>query len=860
MPLTTLNKFFLVPHPITRRLRGEWLLTLVLTFLAALALNGSGWVQHLDGWLYDNLSALNSKSTHPEIVVIAIDEPSLRELGKWPWQPSLYTQLLKVLAQAHPKAVGLDVPIVETTDQVSEVEALASAIKEPALGGVVLPVAFTDISTSNLPSRPVRPLATAEQAARGLGHTRVAIDADGVARGIHWFEGPTGQASWPSMALQMAKIGNPKLEVPVPTVDRWPSLQPSNRQTSPKVLFPFREAADIYPTVSYRQVLSGNVPPEVFKDKYVLIGVTATGLGLHWVTSTLVNGTNVPTPEVYLLASGLDGLLSHTMIDLIQPPWVLMLTLSTLGIWLVSLRYQCPKSNALSLVLIMTGVPLLSALLLWWAHFWLPHGNLITCAAFAYVIWTWRLQRVQVSELQSQLTQLATNVTPPLLPITEATPRRGINSSIPEPSVALFGERSGYPPVLLNKKKGPENIEEVLKCLDSGIATTTLSHALLAETLHALPEAVLLTDQMGMILMVNTRAQQLLGHELVNGLYMTSLLLLGEPASTQYGTSASFAPASNWFDLMSQAQGQAGVEIGLKRKDHEQEAVVLVRATAMSTLGYLQALDSSDRLKPKVTDDQEGWLLVLSDITPQLNLQLQRDHALQLLSHDIRAPQSALLILIHKLESTGTLTAGQIEALERMRLQIDATFHLADDFVWLLRSQTTSYVFDEIDLISLLQQVFDRAWPLAEAKAIRLRLSLGAFEGKNLWIQAEPRLLERAVFNLVENAIKYSDPQTETEISLVWQDLEPTESKGAPKRIRVVIRDQGRGISPPELKHLFVRYRRLGSNTSQPSAPPGHGLGLALVQRVVSQHGGRLEVTSKLGIGSRFVVILPVVD
>jgi CHASE2 domain-containing sensor protein/signal transduction histidine kinase len=844
----------------TGRLRWEWLLTLLLTLFAAAALHSTSWVQQVNGWLYDKLLSMHAKPTNPAIVIIAIDDSSVRDLGHWPWPRSVHAQLLQVLAQARPKTVGLELLLSEPSVQPQDDRELAQAMRNPALGGVVLPVALEGPFTPGHAPRLNRPTPLLEQAAKGLGHTHVELDTDGMARGLHLFEGQRAQPPWPSLAWQMATNGTPGIQPPYPSGKLRPYSQIPLWQASPKVLLPYGGPPGHYRTIPYKSVLLGEVPPGVLTGKYVLIGVTATGIGSHYPTPA--SGSQALMPGVQINATALDGLLTHSMIELVRPIQALVLTLSVLTMWLIILWHLGPKNSAPALVLMLTVITLVCAFLLWFANLWLPPGNLATCSALAYVIWIWRRLVVVVGELNQQITHLLPNAQGHS-PRLQAPHRWWANEANSyKDAIALFGTRPGYAidkPVIDEPRKG---WQEILKALDAGIVAAELHHALLSDTLHALPEAVLLTDPLGVIKLVNTRAKQLLGDTLTTGQNAASLLLLGDPASTQYQPNSGFGPASNWFDLMAQAQTPSGVEIGLKRQGQEPEAVVQLRATAVNSLKYLQPEASLATSNGLGISEREGWLVVLSDITLQKTLEQQRAHALQLLSHDIRAPQSALLILMRNLQTTGHLTEHQIETLGRMRLQIDTTLRLADDFVWLLRSQTMDYVFEEIDLVSLLHQVFDLAWPLAQAKSIHLQLVLGPFEGGNLWLLAEARLLERALFNLVENAIKYSEPHTETEISMAWLEHTSADTHVAPlpRRISVTVRDQGAGIAPHDLQHLCVRYRRLAPAKRQSSPTSGHGLGLALVHRVVGQHGGTLKVASDVGLGSRFTMILPVLE
>ena len=112
-------------------------------------------------------------------------------------------------------------------------------------------------------------------------------------------------------------------------------------------------------------------------------------------------------------------------------------------------------------------------------------------------------------------------------------------------------------------------------------------------------------------------------------------------------------------------------------------------------------------------------------------------------------------------------------------------------------------------------------------------------------VLGDPAQLDRVLVNLVSNAVKYSPPGSTVELAVGGDD----------QHVEVVCADHGLGISPDDQDHLFGEFFR--SDDPGVRAVSGTGLGLAIVQRVVSQHQGRIELDSELGIGSTFRVLLP---
>ncbi len=145
----------------------------------------------------------------------------------------------------------------------------------------------------------------------------------------------------------------------------------------------------------------------------------------------------------------------------------------------------------------------------------------------------------------------------------------------------------------------------------------------------------------------------------------------------------------------------------------------------------------------------------------------------------------------------------------------------------------------------------ERARPLAERKHILLEAEPGAShitsagETNSLRITGDRELLDHACYNLLTNAVKYSPQRTQVTISVRNED----------GRIYVSVRDQGMGMDRNEVKKVFRKFYR--TRKAEQSGEAGTGIGLSIVQQIVEQHEGRIEVTSKPGVGSCFTLVLP---
>jgi signal transduction histidine kinase len=113
------------------------------------------------------------------------------------------------------------------------------------------------------------------------------------------------------------------------------------------------------------------------------------------------------------------------------------------------------------------------------------------------------------------------------------------------------------------------------------------------------------------------------------------------------------------------------------------------------------------------------------------------------------------------------------------------------------------------------------------------------------------QLIERAVANLVDNALKFSPPG-----SLLTLIARRQDTPQGP-RAQIVVRDHGPGIDPKDLPHLFDRFYQSRSHVAPSTGEGGKGLGLAIVKRIAELHGGQLAVQSVPGQGTEVALELP---
>ncbi len=142
-------------------------------------------------------------------------------------------------------------------------------------------------------------------------------------------------------------------------------------------------------------------------------------------------------------------------------------------------------------------------------------------------------------------------------------------------------------------------------------------------------------------------------------------------------------------------------------------------------------------------------------------------------------------------------------------------------------------------------ELLDGCMQRIQAYAARKDTVVRAGEISPATLTGDRELMEYAVYNLLTNAVKYSPAQTEVSVTAVAQD----------GRLHLSVRDRGMGIDAKDLKKIFHKFYR--TRRAEASGESGTGIGLSIVEQIVVHHGGRMEVTSAIGQGSCFTIVLP---
>ncbi len=148
---------------------------------------------------------------------------------------------------------------------------------------------------------------------------------------------------------------------------------------------------------------------------------------------------------------------------------------------------------------------------------------------------------------------------------------------------------------------------------------------------------------------------------------------------------------------------------------------------------------------------------------------------------------------------------------------------------------------DEFRLLDLVDSCVGRARPLAERKQITVSVEALPYED----ICGDRELMEYAFYNLLTNAIKYSPSETRVRVFGAREN----------GRLRISVEDQGIGMDQKEVRRVFEKFYR--TRRAEQSGEAGTGIGLSIVEQIVTQHGGSIDVVSSPGKGSCFTLVLP---
>jgi signal transduction histidine kinase len=222
-----------------------------------------------------------------------------------------------------------------------------------------------------------------------------------------------------------------------------------------------------------------------------------------------------------------------------------------------------------------------------------------------------------------------------------------------------------------------------------------------------------------------------------------------------------------------------------------------------------------------------------------------KDQFLASLSHELRTPLTAILGWSGMLRLGGLDAETTRIAVETIERSARTQANIVDDLLDLSKIVTGKFTLQRelVDLASVIDEAVQTCRLAAEAKNIDVSVST---EPHRSFVMGDPTRLRQIVWNLFSNAVKYSDEGAHIAIHL----------ERSPREARITVTDNGRGIDPGFIGHIFEPFRQADSSSTRGYG--GLGLGLTIVKHLTELHGGGVAAQSEgAGCGSTFTVTLP---
>ena len=689
------------------RRRLPWALLALGLLVLVSALTLLSLFPRVDRLMQNTAANLRPTTPSPDIVIVAVDARSVRELGRWPWRRSVHAQLLQRITAGKPKCIGLDIFFNQPNADDPQGDAqLAAALRAARCS--VLPMGFSSIDRGVAQQTEVLPAPIFARAATAIGHANMALDAAGSVRGFYRHEGFADRL-WPHFALAMQQAAEGVTGAPgrAPDATRPVAVDYTQKRQrhALEVLLPQRPLPT-HRTVSYIDVLQGTVAPDVFRNRLVLVGAsTGTLVDRFFVNDLATQRSLVPGVEVF--ARALDGLMAGRHLSVASPAQNLAFNLIPLALALLGLLWLRPLG-----VIALVAALLFAREAALVAQPWLGlrlspvagHIGLL----LVYPLWSLMRQTAALRFLQRGARDLNT-----------------VLSGLPIPDSTDF---SG------------DYLDRQIAATAAAVQRVRNLHRFVRDGVDHLPDATLVLNRAGIVFSANLAAGKHWRTE--------TNALVGQDAHTLL---ADVRARGNHLPMIVPGTLSAGDPAPIAGEGEDaQGRNVLLRCAPFLDAGNAYA----------------GWMVAIVDITRMRRVQSQREEALRFISHDIREPSASILTVIELARAQPDLLTREV-LLQRIERHARTGLELADGFVNLARAEAQPFRAEILDLVSLLDATADAAWAGALARGVRVRSELAPDEAPCL---GDRSLLPRALSNVMSNALKYSPRGSTVTCRIVERD------------------------------------------------------------------------------------------
>jgi two-component system phosphate regulon sensor histidine kinase PhoR len=281
----------------------------------------------------------------------------------------------------------------------------------------------------------------------------------------------------------------------------------------------------------------------------------------------------------------------------------------------------------------------------------------------------------------------------------------------------------------------------------------------------------------------------------------------------------------------------------IRMKQPRRESIQMSRGPSEGREMEVSAVPLGDN-----SPEREGAVVLFRDVTQLRQMEEIRRDFVANVSHELRTPLSIFRGYLETLLDNPQQPPGELlRILEVMERHCDRLSALVEDVLSLARleSPAAELNLSEIDLPEFFEEILHDWNARLQAKQLRSHLEV---EGDVPKLEADENRLQEVVYNLLDNAVKYSRPGGNISVRLTKVD----------NRVRISVSDEGVGINPEDLPRIFERFYRVDKARSRELG--GTGLGLSIVKHIAQLHHGVAEAHSEPGKGTTIIVTLPLLQ
>jgi signal transduction histidine kinase len=748
---------------------------LLPSWIAAIAiaiLSFAGLIEPLEQLCYQGLFWLRGELPWDNrVVVVQIDDRTLAAVGSLPLQRGIYAQLLQVMRKAEGSVVGFDLIWSEATNQDPS---LADAIANH--GRVVLATA-QDSQRSLL--QPVPALA---QGASDVGHIQAQVDADGLSRYVPAFV--KTQPTFAIALLSTQALSGDAIALP---------------QANQLLWLNWLRSSSTIPSYSLVDVIRQKVPAEAFRDKIVLVGVTATG----WDKLLTPFNRNQPTSGVYLHATLVTNLLQGNLLHLPSWGWrlaALVLLGSGVSLWRDRASTMAQIGIGLGLAIGWVGIALLA---LRFSATWLPIAAALLLLLTVVTV-NLLLERLSLNAvLQRQVQELW---------------QRYYSDLVLRHEPQLVTQQLATRPVSMQRAKQLATLAEQFG----------RSHAAQAAIARNLSLGLLASDLDGFIWFCNPIAAMHLGAQVGTPLQSHLVPDWVSGARWQQIYKGQFqqievTQGDRWFALTFEP-------LFYQPNDTAPSGLLLIlediTERQQSTIALQQYADKQADLNQRLTER-----------TTQLELVNQELETFSFaVSHDLRAPLRRIKGFSEVLlEDQGDQLGEEGKRyLHFIQSSVQRMGVLVEDLLNLSRLIRSEMSIERVNLSQMASEIMAELQDSSREVQVTIQ--------PKLWVQADKRLLRVALENLLSNAWKYTSQRSLAQIELGL----------LPEGNVFFVRDNGAGFEMSQANRLFSAFQRLHNQDEF----PGNGIGLMTTRRIFDRHHGQIWAEAAVDQGATFYFTL----